>query len=272
MGTFRERLKKCFNLLRNYWVIVLLFVGIGILFHEPFPPLKMFIYNLFGICALPNGTWICVTFAWYIGFYILTILLLPSIHKLLDNIKHNELIILGWGGVYLLSMFGLKIELLNLILPDFIKWGSLFSVGYYFAKYDVLSVIAKLFGSVKKRVLFSVLTLILVFVIKCILGGTFLGINLYILYTPPFLIALFYLVDYLEQYDTAKRGMDLLALLGKYSMNLWLLHGMFFTPNKSLQFIAYWPKYGILVTIWALLLLLPISIGLKKLMSVKIRK
>lgn len=97
-GSFRERIKKCFILLQNYWIIVILFAGTGLLFQEPMPTLKMFFYNLFGIHALPNGTWICVTFAWYISFYILTILLLPPVHNLLDRIKHNELIILVWGG------------------------------------------------------------------------------------------------------------------------------------------------------------------------------
>lgn len=264
---FKDRMRRVRKLLLNYWIIFIIYILIGILFGEPFPSIDIFIYNLFGFAAIPNDQYLCVSFGWYIGFYIVMIILLPPVHKWLDKIKHDELIVFFWGGIILLFLkVGVGIWPIDLIFSDFASRGELFSIGYFVAKYDILTKVGSVIKSSYKRVLLSFTTLVLVFGIKCIVGSHLGELNMYILYTPPFLIALFYIVDFLESSENwlIKGMMNLLEILGKNSMNLWLLHGIFFTPKASLQFIAYWPQYGILITIWSFVFLLPISMFIGK--------
>lgn len=52
-------------------------------------------------------------------------------------------------------------------------------------------------------------------------------------------------------------------LLGRYSMNLWFLHGIFFMTavGGNIQHFLYWPRYSIFILLWGLVLLLPIAKG-----------
>lgn len=52
-------------------------------------------------------------------------------------------------------------------------------------------------------------------------------------------------------------------LLGRYSMNLWFLHGVFFMTavGGNIQHFLYWPRYSIFILLWGLVLLLPIAKG-----------
>lgn len=260
-GGISVRLKKCFSLLLNYWVIWVIYIFIGIGFGEPFPSTKIFFANLFGMGLIPNTDYICVTFGWYIGFYMIAILLLPPIHKMCDKYKCDILIVAGWLLLFILS----KQIALWTVFSDFISWGPIFSIGCFVAKYDLLEKLGSRIQS-HKRVWLSSVILVLVFGVKCLLGSSYKGFNLYILYTPLFVTALFYIVDagIKAERRSVKTVMGILEYLGRYSMNLWLLHGIFFTPKRGLQFIAYCPQYGLLITVWAIVLLLPLSVVVEK--------
>jgi hypothetical protein len=52
----------------------------------------------------------------------------------------------------------------------------------------------------------------------------------------------------------------IILFLEKNSTNIWFLHGIFFTPNRTLQFIAYWPHYGVLIVLWVLIITGGISV------------
>lgn len=61
-----------------------------------------------------------------------------------------------------------------------------------------------------------------------------------------------------------------IALLGDNSMNLWFIHGIFFTGACFLQPYLYAPRFSVLVYAWGLICLLPIAWILKFIQS-KIR-
>ena len=44
-------------------------------------------------------------------------------------------------------------------------------------------------------------------------------------------------------------------------MNLWFLHGIFFTGSRPLQIWLYYPEYPFLIFILGIILLLPLAIG-----------
>ena len=50
-----------------------------------------------------------------------------------------------------------------------------------------------------------------------------------------------------------------MSLLGRYSLEIWFLHAIFFIGSESVQKIAYWPKYSVLILPWTLCILLPVA-------------
>ena len=53
----------------------------------------------------------------------------------------------------------------------------------------------------------------------------------------------------------------MLMVLSKESTNMWLLHEIFLTPLKSIQWIAYFPKYPVLILPWTILVIYSCSKG-----------
>lgn len=67
---------------------------------------------------------------------------------------------------------------------------------------------------------------------------------------PLFVLFLIYLLN-----NCNKITKDILAEFGKYSMNIWFLHCMFFNVTKDIfQPIAFYPGNPILVLLWVMLL------------------
>ena len=58
-----------------------------------------------------------------------------------------------------------------------------------------------------------------------------------------------------------------IATIGDYGMNLWFLHGIFFTSACVLQPYLYAPRYSILVYLWGVACMLPVAWLLKKLQT-----
>ena len=54
-----------------------------------------------------------------------------------------------------------------------------------------------------------------------------------------------------------KKALLPLQIIGKYSMLMWFIHGIFFNVSKPFtQPILFWPKNPVLVTMWGLVLCL----------------
>ena len=57
------------------------------------------------------------------------------------------------------------------------------------------------------------------------------------------------------------RASEWLLLAGANSMNIWFLHGLFFTASRPLQPLLYLPRVPLLIVAWGLLVLLPLSMA-----------
>lgn len=79
------------------------------------------------------------------------------------------------------------------------------------------------------------------------------GISLDILYAPCIVLCIVVFIK-----TTGWKAGVIVKWLASNSMRLWFLHGIFFTPNKSLQAIAYFPRNPVLIVLWVILLLSPI--------------
>ena len=160
------------------------------------------------------------------------------------------------------------------IVSSFATWGNVGIVGFLFAKYDMF---AKIDNAVRKYIKPSLLALLDVIMILAIMAlryqtDTYLikTITLDMIWVPILIYAFINFMNYICVYTRMNVGKIIekgFVILGKYSMNMWFLHGIFFTPKKTLQWIAYFPKYPILILIWTLFLMFWCSVLIARLQN-----
>lgn len=269
------RLKRAWQFLLQYWLIFALFLLFGLALHEPLPSPVRLLEQAFGLCTatgfsmkLYGGT-IHPIFAWYVSFYLLFLLLAPILAKLsrfgfwVDNLIYFVLL----NGIYiaLLAQTTYTIPAVPLaVIKRFVIWGNVGMIGYLFAKYDIF---AK-----TDRFLTRYIPAFLLGVLCCaaIVGMIYLrhtfgnyikiprianAMSWDLIYTPVLIYCLVRLLTWLHSFHLS----TFLTLLSHNSTNIWFLHGIFFTPNHTIQWLAYWPKYPVLILIWTLLLTLGCS-------------
>lgn len=83
--------------------------------------------------------------------------------------------------------------------------------------------------------------------------------NIDVLLAPIFIGYTWYVLSSFENIIFIRGIKKCLAFLGKYSLEIWFLHAIFFIGNVKVQKIAYWPKVDILILIWTILLLIPFA-------------
>lgn len=82
-------------------------------------------------------------------------------------------------------------------------------------------------------------------------------------------LLIFSVVSLIRQYHLQQVS-NILSILGENSTNLWFLHAIFLGKNAYLQWIAYLPKFSIFIILWVVIILLPFSIIINKiLMSIQ---
>ena len=273
----KSLIKRIFSFLSNYWVIFCVFILFGIIFNEPFPPIDRFLLQCVGVSTAIGFNWdyfnaIHPVFAWYVSFYILFLVISPLLAKIC---RFNFII-----DLFLVTgvLFGVN-SLAYTILPDgfsiikvlitaFATWGHIGMIGFLFAKYRVFDFI----HSILTKYLSDIVILILfVFVVGHIYYlWTYEG-KLYIyetdnirmsyfaIYTPAFIYAVTYILNYIN----CKVINSILICLSKESTNMWFLHGLFFTPNKTIQWIAYLPIHPLFILVWTLFLMYYFSVGIR---------
>lgn len=85
------------------------------------------------------------------------------------------------------------------------------------------------------------------------------------IYVTFFIFAIILLYKECCKYKAFNYIEKIILLISTESLNIWFIHSIFFTPQRKLQFIAYWPGNSILIIIWTLLLILPICKVITKL-------
>ena len=250
--TLKYSLGKIVNFLKYYWFILLLiFVPAAVMLAKYVPTAKEILMNLF---ALKTNF---VSFAWYVYFYIFTMLTLPFVTKLFrDKILFNFL----FAVVYCVALYNLvshvvvfRADITNGLL-NCLYWYPCVLVGYLLAKHDLFSRLHRYFKHPNK-ILYAVTFLV---VLGCRLKWqSVLNVNLDVLYAPA---AVYCLVMLLNPGAAVVR--KTLEFLGLQAMNIWFLHSIFFSPvmRQTFQKIAFLPSNPVLVVIWVILLCLPFSI------------
>ncbi len=172
-------------------------------------------------------------FAWYIRFYILAMVLLPFIATILNktiykSFNSTNFIVTVVGCSYILfALSNSRIDLACLFCT---------TLGYLCAQYNILEFTCR---QLKKAPLSVIIGLLLV--ISCIWvqnsPNKLLRITAMRICAPIFCCGVVLLYPFLRKI----RCITALEFLGKHSFNVWLLHGIYFSPitRKAFQPTAY---------------------------------
>lgn len=249
-STIKKNLMRIFKLLINFWIILVLFVAIGLVTGKaeilPGSPTK-FLLNFFVLSSSYNGAW------WFLQTYIILVFLAPPLFKVIK--KYNSILLVLISSFIYLVTYIQRIKhvldlgdnyALNMITNAIVLVGTSqlpFIVGAIFAKDKLYS---KIYNNMNKfsmknaLCLFGILLLVIIhafyesMVIAPITGIAF--------------ICLFNLID--KRVSLQK----VLNFIGNHSTNLWLTHMFFYmTIFPKLTFA---PKYPILIFCWLIILCL----------------
>ena len=281
-STVKSLTKRILSFLLNYWFVFAIFILFGLTFNEPLPSLSRFLQQCFGVSTATGFNWaffdtIHPVFAWYVSFYILFLLISPLLAKLckFDFIINVLIVSIAlFGGSYIINIL-LPANVhpsVRTIITSFATWGQIGMIGFLFAKHDIFNVMHKILSEYFNK-------LVLFFLMVFMLGGIFLlwswvGLQFYTvrsymtvsfisIYTPIFIYAIINILNIINS-----KALDtVLISLSKESTNMWFLHGLFFTPNKTIQWLAYLPQYPVLILVWTLLLMYGVSFVLNKVIA-----
>lgn len=251
-------LKRILKFLMSYWIVFALFLIYGLCAGEEIPTGSAFIQNMFGLATGPNFPYINVAFAWYVAFYCSLLLLTPC---LLFLFKRN-FVKVEWGGLLVDVILLICITLLINIIPSLIYLDFLYPlpislVGLLVCKYDLFG---KLYSKIGHHIS-TFVSLMIIAAVALVRQGLLLfdipqiGIEDGI-FSFFFIFAVITLTNRLK----CKKIDQLFIFIGTQSMNLWFLHGIFFTGSKNLQWLLYFPHYPLLIFCWGVLLLLPLCL------------
>ncbi|MBE5816310.1 MAG: acyltransferase [Clostridiales bacterium] len=266
---FKSVIKRIVGFLIKYWGIFFVFLIYVFIMKEPFPSVGMFLQQCFGISTATGFDWayfstIHPVFAWYVSFYIMFLLISPLLARLCRrNFIVDSILISGilFGGYFILNrlIFKGSISTIQTLFSSFATWGHIGMLGYLFAKYNIYTVFHTFLSKhLRKGILLaaSIFAIIAMVLLWNYTGIVWIykmsGLSIF---TPIFIYAVLTILNSISW----KPLEFILTRLSEESTNMWFLHGIFFTPLKTCQWIAYLPKYPIFILIWTLLVMYAFS-------------
>ena len=144
------------------------------------------------------------------------------------------------------------------VMKEYFGYISLVLLGYCFAKFEIYGKLKKLLPQrPANNFAACVLGILLVFIMRVkILPGTGVYMpNMDVLYVPIFI---FFVIGILNHFQH-KNPLRCLQIIGYNSLNLWFLQSVFFFETDKLQWIVYLPKVAIVILLWNVIILLPVS-------------
>lgn len=261
--SYRRVFRKLRDFLLSYWMVYIPFLVLALaLGCWTFTPAEV-VQEAFGL----GGE--VMAFCWYVFFYCCTMLLLPLAAKLLTGSF--------WGDVLIQLLLPLvAFTAISQLLPGsfpgevagtLLEWYPCVAAGLLFANYDlfqkVLEPLGRNFASTWGKVLLWLtlaggVCLARAFWPRTMLPspsihGSWLDVklNMDVLYAPVFLYAMKNLLELVKNVKI----FPILEKIGKESMLMWFLHGVFFNCYAQYtQPLLYLPRLACLVLPWGLAL------------------
>lgn len=243
---FRKNIRRIFKFLLNYWIVVIMFSGIGLVFHTPDIPVSFlkFIRTLFLLDSY-NGAW------WYVATYVLLCLCSGAIYKIMNKINSFLIFLLAsvqYMIFYFIDAVGLLSATGNGILSFSVKqidnfFGDVllcYILGMLLAKMNIFTVIHNIVteihisatgGKVMKAVVVVIISAIVFFLQKAIV-------------MPYYALIIFCAFN-----NAPLKGITekVFTFLGTHSTNIWLIHMFFYLCMfPGLVFIVKYPVFMLL--------------------------
>lgn len=259
---WRYSVKHVWSLLKVFWLILLVItvpsiiaIGGGSTIVER--GTEDFIQNLFGVSESMN--W----YSWFVSLYIFCMIVLPLIHRWLD--EKPVLATIGFS----LAFYVLEVGIHCLPFWESNLWvHSMFSncmlmptvlLGYFFAKQQVYQKIR-----VPKHWLMffaGIILIVLAFVARAYCGAI-VGFTLDIVYAPMAILGILIIFNTCRLQVTSK----VLTGLGNLSVFMWFFHAIFFTDvvRTIYQPFILVSNSIFIVTFWTILLTYACCLILKK--------
>lgn len=246
--SIQKSMSKLKVFLINYWILLTGITVVAVCFcNYSFKVNEIFLEML----TINNNIMI---FAWYVFFYTELMLFLPFFAHYAERYSLRKtifdvliIIIAVKTFAEFLAILVTKDSFLYIVLGKyFYRYMPIGISGYLCAKYQVIELLSSLFRnySVSKKLLLMFLCLVFynhVKIIAAISTGLFLC---------PIFIAL---IDSFN-IDFEHKVSKIVVFLGRYSMNIWFLHGLFFAvaTRQVFQKIGFWFGDPVLSFLWIL--------------------
>lgn len=246
-----NRLRKFFV---NYWIIFIIFIGIGILKGVYSFNLIKLSTGLIGNADVYNAEW------WYIRLYTMLIIMYPIIVNIINKVNYKIILFISFT-VNILGMIFTKLGYIIGINSFIYNNISILLGGQFLFILGIIVCKNKLFEKYDQKLklthnkgLYG--CIILFFIMAIINFIPILGEVLKILITPVFILFL----------TSINFKSKLLFIIGKHSTNIWLIHSFF--CYYLFQDIAFYPKWSLLVLSWIIILCILCSIIINKIKKI----
>ena len=257
--------KKIITFLFCYWLVLLFCSALAYSVCDYRFDMKEIGQEMF---AISNNIMI---FAWYVFLYIEIMIFLPFFESNISNKYSTKsaveiavgIILLAKVLSYILRYYGFGDTFVDDALSRyFFRYMPIVLSGYYSAKYNFIEKLCNRF-TVHSNI--------------CIVGGV---IGVFIFYhfirgiggisTGMFLCPIFIALVMSLKFNMSSFVNRIVVVLGRYSMNIWLLHGIFFavSTREVFQKYAFWTNQPVLSVIWIIFICLCISVPMKKVQNV----
>lgn len=258
--SWKYSIKKIIIFLLNYWVVYSFFLFIALLYGHSF----IDCYNILELIALKQQI---LFFTWYVYFYIIIMGTVPFYKKIFKNSIKLDIIV---SIIFIFACLLLK----TIIIKNFFgnQWLEIVAHmlgfypavigGYIVSKYNIINLMYNflLKNNLKESYTgLSLLIFINIFYIVCSYNNLKIG-SLGFLFVPIYILSMYLINIYKYKYLY-----KIFVFLGYYSVNIWFIHGAFFSPilKDNIQTIIFIFGSNYFTFIWLLLLCTFIAIGLK---------
>ena len=213
---YKDLQKRILNILKIYWVILIVFLLLGIVLGKQQFSVIEFIKNMLTISCSYNQEW------WFLNTYIILVLLFPVIKKIIDNTTSKNLIYLILTS-FVITLVSGKLLSYNFIMSNEVlkvtlnitAYQSTFILGGIFCN---LNIYDKVYHNMKDTYLNNIIIQSSIIFICVWLRGRHNIIDF--IMVPVFIYSS---IICIEKFKLE----NVFSYLGKHSTNMWLTHSFF---------------------------------------------
>ena len=260
---------RILQFLIKYWIVYILFLIYALCIGDQLPNWHGFLWNLFGLKTGPHVAWVNVPFAWYVAYYVSFLFLRKWIVAFFSSRKVIK-DIARLLGVFVILQIVCKFGYVDFLSPLFVsivgnlsaKWKIFEQLDTYFGKFPLFLYGLMILGVVICRQGCILLCKEISWMSICSLGE--------IIWVVVFIYSILSLLSISSPFG--RWILFMLKYLGKYSMNMWFIHGIFFTGCCYLQPYIYDFHYSPLIFSIGVILSLILAIIVSRIQSLLLVK